>query len=128
MAEKPKAAFILSLISGIFVLIVGFFVIMANGALTGGFNLGLLGVMWGVLIMIGAAMLYSKPQQHKTWGIIVIVLSFLSWFVLALAGVIGIIGFILGLLGGSLGIRWKPSVVQPTTAPPQPQHRRKSKT
>jgi len=128
MAEKPTVAFILSLIGGIFVLVVGSLVMMVNGAHTGGFNLGLLGVIWGILIMIGAGMLYSRPQQHKTWGIIVIVLSFLSWFVLALAGLLGVAGFILGLLGGSLGIRWKPSVVQPATAAPQPQHQRKSKT
>jgi hypothetical protein len=127
MAEKPTAAIILSLIGGIFVLVVGSLVMMINGANTGGFNLGLLGVIWGILIMIGAAMLYSRPQQHKTWGIIVIILSFLSWFVLALTGIIGIAGFMLGLIGGSLGIRWKPSVVQPTT-PPQPQHQKKSKT
>jgi divalent metal cation (Fe/Co/Zn/Cd) transporter len=125
MAEKPKTASILSLVGGVFVLVVGFLIV--NGALTGGFNFGLLGVMWGALIMVGAAMLYSRPQQHKTWGIIVIVLSFLSWFVLALAGIIGIIGLILGLIGGGLGIKWKPSVVQPTT-PSQPQHQRKSKT
>ena len=128
MAEKPKTAFILSLIGGIFVLVVGSLVITANGAHTGGFNLGLLGVIWGILMMIGAGMLYSRPQQHKTWGIIVIVLSFLSWFVLALAGLIGVAGFMLGLIGGSLGIRWKPSVVQPAAAAPQPQRQRKSKT
>jgi hypothetical protein len=128
MAEKPTVAFILSLIGGIIVLVVGFFVMMVSGAHTGGFNLGLLGVIWGILIMIGAAMLYSRPQQHKTWGIIVIVLSFLSWFVLALVGIYGFIGFMVGLLGGSLGIRWKPSVVEPTTTSPQPQHQRKSKT
>lgn len=127
MAEKPTAAFVLSLIGGIIALLSGFFVMIVGTALIGGIALGLLGVIWGILIIIGAAMLYSRPRQHKTWGIIVLVFSILSWFILALMGIIGVIGFILGLVGGILGIIWKPSVVQPTPTPPQPQPPRKSK-
>jgi hypothetical protein len=76
---------------------------------------GLLGAVWGMLAIVGAVMLYFRPQQHKTWGIIVLVSAFLSWI-----GTFGglIVGFVLGLIGGILGITWNPSVIQPTLAPP----------
>lgn len=72
---------------------------------------GLLGMIWGTLIIIGAVMLYSRPQQHNTWGIIVLVFSLLSW--IGAAGGL-IIGFLLGLVGGILGVIWKLPVVQQT--------------
>jgi len=119
MNEKPITAFVLSLISGIIILLVGFLAIVIrymrlsmgeNVRFVGG-AAGLLGLVWGILIIGAAIMLYSKPQQHKIWGIIVLVFSFLSWI-----GSFGglFVGFILGLIGGIRGIIWKPSVVQPT--------------
>ena len=126
MNEKPIPAFVLSLIGGIIVLLVGFFAMIIrytrlsmgeNVRLLGG-AAGLLGVGWGIVVIIGAMMLYSRPQQHKTWGIIVLVFSLLSWI-----GSFGglFVGFILGLIGGILGITWKPSAIQPAlTSPPSP--------
>jgi len=120
MVEKPKTAFVLSLIGGIVVLVVGFLEIIRRyirSETVGPFGgAGLLGVLWGTLIIIGAAMLYTRPKQHARWSIIVLVFSFLSWI-----GTVGglFIGFILGLIGGILGIIWKPTAAQPTlTTPP----------
>ena len=121
--EKPITAFVLSLISGISILLVGFLAMIIrysrlrmgeNVRLIGG-AAGLLGVVWGMSVVVGAVMLYFRPQQHKTWGIIVLVFAFLSWI-----GSFGglIVGFVLGLIGGILGITWKPSAVQPTLTPP----------
>ena len=123
MTEKPTTAFVLSLIGGIIVFLVGFFEMIrryTRGETVGLFGgaPGLLGVIWGILIIVGAVMLYSRPKQHRTWGIIVLVFSILSW-----VGAVGglFIGFILGLIGGIIGIIWKPSVLQPTlTSPPSP--------
>ena len=123
MNEKPTTAFILSLIGGIIVFFIGFFVMIRRsirGETVGLFGgaAGLLGVVWGMLVIVGAVMLYFRPQQHKTWGIIVLVFSLLSWI-----GSFGglFVGFILGLIGGILGIAWKPSAIQPAlTSPPSP--------
>jgi hypothetical protein len=123
-AEKPTAAFILSLIGGIFVLIGGLLVIVVRTFIFGSMGIigrivgiyGLLGVIWGILIIVSAFMLNSKPEQHMTWSILVLVFSLLSWF--GAAGGL-LIGFLLGLAGGILGIVWKPTVMQPIpTSPP----------
>ena len=76
---------------------------------------GLLGVVWGTVIVVGAVMLYIKPQRHIVWGAIVIVFSVLSWI-----GTLGglFVGFILGLVGGILGIVWKPQVARPAHQSP----------
>lgn len=115
--EKPTAAFVLSLIGGIFILLAGLFIGFIGFAVTlpiGGFGaaLGLLGIAWGVIVIIGAIMMNSKPEQHTMWGVIVLVFSLVSW-VGALGGFF--IGFILALIGGILGITWKPSVAPPPT-------------
>ena len=112
--EKPTAAFVLSLIGGIFILLAGVFLGFVGFAITlplGGFGaaLGFLGLLWGILVIVGAIMINSKPDQHVAWGVIVLVFSILSW-VGALGGFF--IGFLLGLIGGILAIAWKPTVVQ----------------
>jgi len=68
--------------------------------------LGVLGLIFGVIVIISALMLNNKPEQHLTWGILIIVFSALSIFGSAMGG-FGI-GLILGLIGGILGVTWKP--------------------
>jgi len=116
-AEKPTAAFILSLIGGIFVLLGGILVMVRRTILIGGLSgvYRIIGIVWGILIIISAIMLNAQPAQHMTWGILVLVFSFLSWFG-ARGGII--VGFILGLIGGILGIIWKLPVMQTTPAQP----------
>ena len=119
--EKPTTAFMLSLIGGIIVFLVGFFVMIILGV-AALFNrwigilsaFGFLGVIWGILMIVGAVMLYSKPEQHVTWGILILVSSFLSWI-----GTFGglVVGFILGVIGGILGIIWRPSASITPTIP-----------
>jgi hypothetical protein len=113
----PSAAFILSLIAGIFVLLGGLLV-AAIGALLSFFAFGIgaiagiLGIIWGIIIIVGANNLRSHPEQHVTWGVIILVFSFISWF----GGLGGfLIGFLLGFIGGILAITWQPS--QATAAP-----------
>src|SRR3972149_3661288 len=122
MAEKPTAAFVLSLNGGIFILLAGIVVAVVLGtlgALIPGLEfaagLGIFGVICGVLVMLGGIMIYSRPAQHQMWGVIVLVFSILSWF-----GAIGgfFIGFLLGLIGGILGIVYKPGTAVPPPPPP----------
>ena len=77
------------------------------GGLGYGFGfLGVLGLIVGLIVIISAIMLNNKPEQHSTWGILIIVFSVLSIFGSAMGG-FGI-GLILGLIGGILGVTWKP--------------------
>jgi hypothetical protein len=70
----------------------------------------------GLIMIVGAFMMYSKPTSAKMWGIIVLILSILSW-VTAVGGIV--IGFLLGLIGGILAMVFKPSAAG-ATPPPAP--------
>ena len=131
--EKPMAAFILSLIGGIFILLGGGmmtmfgwsnfcgmtgcrsyggmmgpgFGMMGNGYAWGfGGMFGIAGTICGVIIIISALMLYNNPIQHSTWGLLIVIFSVLSILGSAMGG-FGV-GLILGLIGGILALTWKP--------------------
>ncbi len=118
--QKPKAAFILSMLAGIFMVgsaalrlaIRAFFRSYGPyiGTYTGmhmmgGFGFGLLRsiitLVFGIIVIVSALMLYRRPQRHRLYGILIMIFSVLSG---------GIIGVILGLVGGILAIIWKPPV------------------
>ncbi len=115
--EKPTAAFVLSLIGGIFILLSGLAVAVIGAALTfflGGIGglFGLIGALWGLLIIVFSALLYSSPRSHSAYGALILVFSLLSWF-----GSFGgfLVGFILALIGGILALTWHPS--EPSVVP-----------
>ncbi|MEM2025603.1 MAG: hypothetical protein QXW94_04865 [Desulfurococcaceae archaeon] len=138
MAEKPTAAFALALVGGILILIAGLVaaVIGTIGGLiaslvpviegfAGGLIIALaeLGFIMGILVIIGAVMINSGvPSEVRTGSILVIIFSVLS---LITCGGGFIIGFILALVGGILGLVWKPGAARPppppTPPPPQTQ-------
>jgi len=68
--------------------------------------MGLFGVVFGLIVLVSALMLYSHPGQHRTWGILIIIFSVLSLFGGMISG-LGL-GLILGVIGGALAIIWKP--------------------
>lgn len=112
LEEKPTAAFVLSLIGGIFVLLGGIWLAIA-GAIIAIFTAGaglLLGVfaIFGIIIIIGAVMMYASPESAKGWGIIVLILGIIS-----LIGIVTALGGILSIIGGALAIVWKPSAAPP---------------
>ena len=129
MGEKPTAAFVLSLLAAIFIIIGGLFYVVVfswiGGALDlfgmGGWGysfviIGVLGMVWGILTLIGAVMINSgEPGKVKTGAILVLIFSIISWF-----GAAGgfFIGFLLGLIGAILGLTWKPE--RSERAPPPP--------
>jgi len=128
--ERPTAAFLLSLVGGIFILLGGGVMSMFSpfgfGGMMGGYRgmmgygysgygmmgglgfgmFGILGLIFGVIVIISAFMLNSKPLEHSTWGTLIVIFSVLSIFG-GMMGGFGI-GLILGLIGGILGITWKP--------------------
>src|SRR5437870_223725 len=73
MAEKPTAAFVLSLIGGIFILL-GAIVVMAIMSAIGSFMViggsadilviyGAVGLIFAIIVLVGAVMVWMKPQQ-----------------------------------------------------------------
>jgi len=130
--ERPTAAFVLSLIGGIFILIgsliVSAFAGIVGGAMMlipflGGFGallifLGIIGVVFGIIIIIGAVMINSgDPSRVRTGSILVLIFSILSLFTTS-GGFI--VGFILALIGSILGLVWKPSERRAGGPPPPP--------
>jgi hypothetical protein len=132
--QRPQIAFILSLIGGILIFLGGgvssmwfMFGGFGIGGMMGGFSgmmggfqgmmgslgipfgfisgLFLRGLVSGVLVMIGALMLNTRPTEHTAWGIIILVFSAIS--ILGMGGFL--VGAILGIVGGALAISWKPT-------------------
>jgi CDP-diglyceride synthetase len=129
--QGPITAFILSLIGGILILITGIVGLAwfgAAGPYWGGFGgwmsgmmggyhgffgggeygffavLSLLGLVSGVLIIVGAIMLRSRPQDHLVWGVLILIFALVSF-----ADMGGyLIGALLGIAGGALAISYRP--------------------
>jgi len=74
---------------------------------------GVLGLIFGAIVIISAIMLNSKPEQHATWGLLIVIFSVASIFGSMMAG-FGL-GLLLGLIGGVLAISWKPTQAQSKT-------------
>jgi|SRR3972149_1463483 len=129
--EKPTAAFILSLVAGVFIVLGGVMISVIGygswgmmgdyggyrwgGMMSPGFGMmgsafgivGILGLIFGAIVIISAIMLNNKPEQHSTWGTLIVLFSVLSIFGSAMGG-FGV-GLVLGLIGGILAITWKPT-------------------
>jgi hypothetical protein len=128
MAEKPTAAFVLSLLGSIFIIIGGLIYAVIFSIIGGLFDfigfgglggaimiMGVLGIVWGILALVGAIMMNSEDKNKvRTGAILVLIFSILSW--LGAAGGL-FIGFLLGLIGSILGLTWNPSRFE---APPPP--------
>ena len=130
--EKPTAATVLSIIGGVFILLGGL-VLLAFAELLqfllvfSGESIAMddpvlvvrifaaIGLVIGIVIIAGGVMMYSRPASSTAWGVIILVLSLVS--ILATGGFI--LGLILALIGGALGIAFKPMVpAAPVAAPP----------
>jgi hypothetical protein len=72
--------------------------------------MGSFGLLWpwfsifaGIVVLIGAVVLYVKPQQRRSWGVVVLVASALNFFV----GMGGLLAGVLGVIGGVLALSTK---------------------
>ncbi len=126
--EKVVVPFILSLVGGLLILVgggmmVGFARFPFFGGMMGGYYgmmsgyYGLMGgygggwfyafsvieIISGILVLIGAIMLYNEPSREYTWGILILVFSVLSFF--GMGGFM--LGALLGVVGGVLALTWK---------------------
>ena len=116
MENRPHTAFILSLVSGLFVIVgttVGSVMAAALGVAA---PLGIITTIFaavaaslGALIIAVSVLLYFRPQFHVAWGVLILVFatgSVTSAFA-GFAGLgLGILGMVLGIIGGGLAIGW----------------------
>jgi hypothetical protein len=118
-AKRATAAFALSLVAGILILIQGIVRLLQSRALEisgiedeirrrilAGIALHIVGaiaVVFGILIIVGAVLLY-QPGKATAGGIIVLVFSLLS---ILTFGVVGLVGMILGIIGAALALTKK---------------------
>lgn len=117
--ERPAAAFALSLVGGVFVLLGAIVLLVVGLFVTGYFPfffwgggivllaLGIVGIVLAILMIMGSIIAYNNPESRVIWGVLILIMSILSWF-FAAAGLF--IGFLLGLIGGILFLVWRPSI------------------
>lgn len=110
--QKPTAAFVLSLIGGIIILLIGAAIASVGTIISlpvsigsGVLLIGIAGVVNGLIIVIGSVLMYQNPQTHVVWGVVILVLSLVSW-ITTLGGFF--IGFILTLIGAILALVFHP--------------------
>lgn len=127
--KKPIAAFVLSLLSGVFIILGGSVWCLwldghwdmgwMEGVMHGweehmhswgiegsaSYTMGVLGIVLGVIVIVSAVMLYMNPIQHELWGALIIAFSVIS--VLTCMGGMGV-GLVLGIIGGIVAIFWRP--------------------
>jgi len=68
-------------------------------------GIGLFGLVSGIMVLTSAVLLMAVPGQRRTWGVLILVFSVLSF--LGLGGFV--VGAVLGIVGGILALRWKPA-------------------
>jgi membrane-bound ClpP family serine protease len=117
--QRATAAFALSLVAGILILIQGIVRLLQSRALEiSGIEdeirrrilagiafhiVGAIALVFGILIIVGAVLLY-QPGKETAGAIIVIVFSFLS---ILTFGALGLVGLILGIIGAALALAKK---------------------
>jgi len=110
--RRPAAAFALGLVGGLLILIEGIFLFVlgsivgsAGYTALGGLavNVGILGGIAGVLILLLSIAVFARPDDHVGLGILILVASVLA----ILVGGGFYIGSIFGVIGGVMAIRFQ---------------------
>jgi hypothetical protein len=126
--EKPTAAFVLSLLSGVLVSVSGVVLAMLGTFLSDrigkimigetsyitlagiAYPIAVLQVVLGIIVMIASIILFLSASQRVAWSVIVLVISILALILnIFPPGPIGLVGAILGILGGALALSWRPT-------------------
>jgi len=129
--NRPTAAFMLSLLAGIFILGNGLFLafplrvsgflrdlILRYASIGAGATfsftieslrsvlttLMILGIVFGLIVILASIMVYKDFSNKTLWSVLILVTSILS----IITGGGFLIGFILGIIGGALGLTWRP--------------------
>ena len=128
--DYPRTASIIALVGGIFITLGGVlflavsafvlpnityetihvpqgFTASAIPSLVSGFVglMGAFGLVTGVIVLVSSVMLLTNSGQAKTWSVLILVFSVLSFI-----GTGGfLVGAVLGIVGGALVLKWKPA-------------------
>ncbi len=70
--------------------------------------MGIFGVVSGAIVLVSSMKLLTSPGQTRTWSVLILVFSALSF--VGMGGFV--VGAVLGIVGGALVLKWKPSTVQ----------------
>jgi len=114
------AAFILSLLGSMFVIVgtVLGFVLSGPYRLPGDLTtiLASVSLALGILMLSMTMLLYVRPELHVAWGVTILVFASAS-ITSVFSGYgglgLGVIGMVLGIVGGSLAIAWRPGMGMP---------------
>jgi len=121
--EKPVVAFILSLLGGFFTLTFGtvagagfafgFYSVTVGpaAAMSAAVVFAVMGMACGAMIIVGAVLQLSENMGRLRDGSVLVLVFALVSIPFTLAG--GLIGSILSIVGGVLGLRWKPAAQPP---------------
>lgn len=129
-SKKPTTAFTLSLIAGILILINGAILGPLSLFLTNNiqeyipmeimtwevkagltiastifYALMIPGIFMGIIVIVSSLLLYRSKVHVGFWGIIILLVSILSFII----GGGFVIGALLGIAGGIIALTWKPS-------------------
>jgi hypothetical protein len=66
--------------------------------------MGAFGVVSGIIVLVSSIMLLTGSGQPRTWSVLILVFSVVSFF--GMGGFV--VGAVLGIVGGALVLRWKP--------------------
>ena len=69
--------------------------------------MGAFGLVSGVIVLVSSMMLLTGAGQPRTWSVLILVFSVVSFF--GMGGFV--VGAVLGIVGGALVLRWKPQTV-----------------
>ena len=67
--------------------------------------MGAFGLVSGAVILASSVMLLMNKGERRTWSILILVFSVLSF--VGMGGFL--IGAVLGIVGGALALRWRPT-------------------
>jgi len=120
LEERPLSAFILSLLGSMFVIVgtVLGFVLSGPYRLPGDLTtiLASVSLALGILMLTMTMLLYVRPELHVAWGVTILVFASAS-ITSVFSGYgglgLGVIGMVLGIVGGSLAIAWRPGMGMP---------------
>jgi len=131
VSEYPKIASIIALAGGIIITLTGLFFAAVSAYVLPNLNYSNLntpsslpasavpglvsgfvgmasafGLVTGAVVLISSVMLLANSGQLRTWGILILAFSVLSF--IGMGGFV--VGAVLGIVGGALVLRWRPQV------------------
>jgi hypothetical protein len=128
----PRTASILALAGGIIITLTGLLFVAASAFILPNINysnlhtppnlpassipglvagfvgvIGMVGLISGAIVLLSSVMLLMNSGQPRTWSVLILVFSILSF--IGLGGFV--VGAVLGIVGGALALRWRPSPI-----------------